>query len=181
MKRYIFAGEGEYYSAQDVDAVLHDMKLTLAEKDKEITRLDAGWHEANFAALEKFRASNEALAESNKSAKHWEQTCHDQWENYQNICAAKDVALVAAQARIEQLKEAIPAYSVLWNIPDNLTALSDHDAKKHVELLEIHKIGMCIAECPPVNDSDTATVRMVKEMAHRINGMSDNPSRSFGD
>ena len=39
----------------------------------------------------------------------------------------------------------------------------------HAELLEIHKIIMCIAECPPITDTDTYTVRGVKEMAHRIN------------
>lgn len=39
----------------------------------------------------------------------------------------------------------------------------------HKELLEIHHIGMCIAECPPISDKDSMTVRMVKEMAIRIN------------
>ena len=42
-------------------------------------------------------------------------------------------------------------------------------AAAHAELLEIHRIGMCIAECPPIKDTDTITVRMVKEMAIRLN------------
>lgn len=48
------------------------------------------------------------------------------------------------------------------------------ESSAHAELLEIHKIGMCIACCEPVFDTDTMTVRMVKEMAHRINKMSAN-------
>ena len=42
-------------------------------------------------------------------------------------------------------------------------------AAARAELLEIHAIGMCIAECPPAADGDTWTVRMVKSMARRIN------------
>jgi hypothetical protein len=38
----------------------------------------------------------------------------------------------------------------------------------HAELTTIHEIGMCIAECPPISDSDTMTVKMVKEMAIRL-------------
>lgn len=38
----------------------------------------------------------------------------------------------------------------------------------HVELLKIHRIGMCIAECPTFQTNDTETVRMVKEMAMRL-------------
>lgn len=30
---------------------------------------------------------------------------------------------------------------------------------------------MCVAECPPIRDTDTMTVRMVKDMAIRINNM----------
>ena len=39
----------------------------------------------------------------------------------------------------------------------------------HDELLAIHKIVMCIAECPPRADQDTYTVGAVKDMAQRIN------------
>lgn len=39
----------------------------------------------------------------------------------------------------------------------------------HQELIQIHHIGLCIAECPSVKADDTATVRMVKEMAYRLN------------
>lgn len=42
-------------------------------------------------------------------------------------------------------------------------------AGSHAELLAIHNIGMCIAECPPITPDDTHTVRMVKEMAYRLN------------
>lgn len=57
-------------------------------------------------------------------------------------------------------------------------ALAKHDAglqaeiarlnPTHSELLAIHNVGMCIAECPPIQPEDTYTVRMVKEMAQRL-------------
>ena len=40
--------------------------------------------------------------------------------------------------------------------------------KCHNELLAIHAICQCIAECPSINASDTWTVKAVKEMALRI-------------
>lgn len=41
--------------------------------------------------------------------------------------------------------------------------------EEHQELLKIHHIGMCVAECPPIKSEDSSTVRMVKEMAYRLN------------
>lgn len=50
----------------------------------------------------------------------------------------------------------------------------------HQELIEIHHIGMCIAECPPILATDTTTVKMVKEMAIRINQMMSKATPSDG-
>lgn len=100
---------------------------------------------------------------------------------------ARTDELVAAQARIAQLSGVIGNVCEGFTLPDsvrkiletsvysndNLTALAERDAKKHAELVEIHKIGMCIAECPPITDTDTATVSMVKGMAHRLNPQTD--------
>lgn len=38
--------------------------------------------------------------------------------------------------------------------------------QQHSELLKIHTILMCPAECPPVSDNDTLTVKMLKEIIH---------------
>ena len=42
------------------------------------------------------------------------------------------------------------------------------NAELRQELKQIHEIIMCIAECPPISESDTITVRAVKDMAHRL-------------
>lgn len=48
------------------------------------------------------------------------------------------------------------------------SALNGGLASCHDELLEIHRIAMCIAECDDVNKSDTYTVKCVKNMAKQI-------------
>jgi hypothetical protein len=50
-----------------------------------------------------------------------------------------------------------------------IAALTLALAAARAELLAIHTIGMCIAECQPATPEDTVTVRMVKDMAHRLN------------
>lgn len=52
-----------------------------------------------------------------------------------------------------------------------IVRLKQRQQQQHSELLAIHNIGMCIAECPPIHPDDTYTVRMVKEMAERLNNM----------
>lgn len=39
-------------------------------------------------------------------------------------------------------------------------------AQQYAELLEIHTILMCPAECPPVADTDTLTIRLLKDVIH---------------
>lgn len=43
----------------------------------------------------------------------------------------------------------------------------------HQELVQIHRIGLYIAECPSVEPDDTMTVRMVKDMAYRLNAQNN--------
>lgn len=51
-----------------------------------------------------------------------------------------------------------------------LRALRARNAhRSHDELLEIHRIVMCISECPPRTDQDMHTVGAVKDMAQRVN------------
>jgi hypothetical protein len=45
----------------------------------------------------------------------------------------------------------------------------------HAELIQIHTICMGIADCPPVTENDSMTVRMVKQMAQRINFIDGQP------
>jgi len=48
--------------------------------------------------------------------------------------------------------------------------LQEHYDACHAELLEIHRICLCIAECPPPElGKDTLTVYVVKCMAQEIN------------
>lgn len=50
-----------------------------------------------------------------------------------------------------------------------LTEIKYKYNQAHQELIQIHHIGMCIAECPPIKSEDSSTVRMVKEMTYRLN------------
>lgn len=61
------------------------------------------------------------------------------------------------------LKEAIE------RLYGDFSSLKVKYAVAHLELIQIHHIGLCIAECLPVKQTDSSTVRMVKEMADRLN------------
>jgi uncharacterized small protein (DUF1192 family) len=41
-------------------------------------------------------------------------------------------------------------------------------AELQQDLLAIHKIALCVAECPPITDDDHLTVKGVKVMAQEI-------------
>lgn len=55
--------------------------------------------------------------------------------------------------------------------PASFVRKEDYDALQS-ELEQIHTICLNVADCPPIAESDTRTVRYVKDMAHLINRLS---------
>ncbi len=47
-------------------------------------------------------------------------------------------------------------------------SLLEENKRLHAELLEIHTIAQCVAECSEVQEGDSLTVKAVKGMVHRI-------------
>lgn len=99
----------------------------IAEMDKEIARLEAGWREANFSTLEKaeeLRASNESL-----------------------VAAEAMVTLIKRTVLHEFNSYAVPIPSRIAKMlgrKDNLTALAEHDAKHEKEI--INKLAAWMTE-----------------------------------
>jgi len=58
-------------------------------------------------------------------------------------------------------------------LKERLDALQVRYDSCHAELLAIHIIGMCVAECPKTGDNDTLTVRLVRSMANEMNRCHD--------
>lgn len=57
-------------------------------------------------------------------------------------------------------------------LADNVDAMLRFAAEQREELELIHKILLCVAECPPVEPTDTLTVRYVKDLCHAFNAQS---------
>lgn len=49
-----------------------------------------------------------------------------------------------------------------------IESLQGENKRLHTQLLEIHTIAQCVAECPDVQEGDSLTVKAVKGMAHQI-------------
>lgn len=73
------------------------------------------------------------------------------------------------------------SYTVFKKIVDSIpefqpvTRPAPPNTTDHQELLKIHEIIMGIADCPPITDDDTYTVKGVKNMAYMINSMDESP------
>ena len=50
---------------------------------------------------------------------------------------------------------------------DHFAAMRENDENKHKELLTIHTILMCPAECKPITETDTYTVKLLKGLINR--------------
>lgn len=74
----------------------------------------------------------ESLKECQEAYTGWKR----EWAISHEQLRSSNEALVAAQARIIQLKGAIPAYSALWNIRDDLAALEAHDMDAMAKFME---------------------------------------------
>lgn len=71
--------------------------------------------------------------------------------------------------RLQEARKVVSIRDVL-TIDDAIAALSQPAAQHELE--QIHEICLNIADCPPVIESDTRTVRYLKDMAHLINKLS---------
>ena len=70
-----------------------------------------------------------------------------------------------------------PEYPTVWHhnpaggTPSAWISKDDYDSLQS-EIEQIHTICLNVADCPPIVESDTRTVRYVKDMAHLINRLS---------